>query len=166
VHEWHEHECALHRHGHPQAGAARFACSEPGSSTFVALPDDYAEWLAAEPPGAPGRDPNRLPWLLESQTPGCSELSQARLEIVEPRLGSVYLANTSGVAKLSPRLRLLGDKAFENVEFDFEVDGQWVTRSRASDAVELALGRGDHELMVRPTTRADFDLVATRFSIR
>lgn len=171
VREWSEHSCALHRHGHiSEAGPRRFSCDRAATEALVVLPDSYAEWLAAEPPGAPGRDPDGRPWVLASQASGCAELEALELEIVEPRPGSVFLANAAGVAKLSPRLRLTGgspaaDPDLDAIEFDYEIDGRRVERARGSSQVELTLGRGDHELWVRPT-RADLGLAHTSFSVR
>jgi len=171
VRAWSEHSCSLHRHGHVSAASSRrFVCESGAHQTLIVLPDSYAEWLAAQPPGAPGRDPEGHPWVLGSQASGCAELEALALEIVEPRLGSVFLANAVGVAKLSPRVRLTGgtpgdDANLDAVEFDYEIDGRWVQRARGSAPVELTLGRGDHELWVRPT-RADLGLVHTSFSVR
>jgi hypothetical protein len=140
-------------------------CNASGDDRFVVLGDEYAEWLAAQPPGAPGRDPDGLAWVLASQATSCSEFTSPSLEIVEPRPGSVFLANAAGVARLSSRVRLSGDGAFDDVEFDYEVNGRLLTRARGSTPVDLELERGDHELWVRPT-RADLALVHTSFSVR
>lgn len=165
VHEWGTHSCPLHTHGHVSGAPRRFVCDRQGDQRFVVLPDTYAEWLAAEPPGAPGRDPNGLAWVLASQAAGCSELETPSVEIVEPRHGSVFLANAAGVAKLSSRVRLSGNLPLDDIEFDYEIDGRWLARARGSAPVDLELSRGDHELWVRPT-RSDLALVHTRFSIR
>jgi len=171
VREWSEHSCSLHQHGHASsAGSPRFTCDRAAVQSLVVLPDSYSEWLAAQPLGAPGRDPDGRPWVLASQASGCAELQALELEIVEPRPGSVFLANHSGSAKLSPRVRLTGGNAGDDVgldalEFDYEVDGRWVKRARGSTLVELTFDRGDHELWVRPS-RADLGLVHTSFSVR
>lgn len=166
VPEWSEHSCALHRHGHvSDTRPHHFVCDRAGSQQFVVLGDDYAEWLAAQPPGAPGRDPAGLAWVLASQATRCSELESPSLEIIEPRHGSVFLANASGIARLSSRVRLRGDGAFDDEEFDYEIDGRLLARARGSAPVELELERGDHELWIRPA-RPDLGLVHTSFSVR
>lgn len=166
VAEWSAQTCPYHRHGHVSpTRPPRFACDAAGAQRFVVFGDEYDEWLSAQPHGAPGRDPDGLAWVPASHASGCAEQGAASLEVVEPRNGSVFLANAAGIARLSSRVRLSGAGTLDDVEFDYELDGRPLGRARGSAPVELELQRGDHELWIRPT-RAGLGLVYTSFSVR
>ena len=135
-----EHEpCAMHRH------AKGNTCTSDGPQRIVVLPEVYREWLAAQPPGAPGRDPQGWPWLASSETLGCTEGERAKIAIVEPAAGSVFLAN-QGRTTLEARASVSGSTT---PELEFLLDGELLARTKPPYRVAIQLEPGDHELVAR-----------------
>lgn len=165
--DWATKVCTVHRHGHEHEGPAHaFACSSVGRDRAVLLPDEYTEWLRAQPPGAPGRDAGNLPWFPASSSKGCGNNATVALRLSEPQPGSIFVADpTTGIARISARAELAGSPEHQGVEFF--LDGQPVARSVAFREVELEVSRGDHQLSVVPlANRNEIGFDRRAFSVR
>lgn len=154
--------CSFHRHA-----AAGPRCDPDGPATIVVLPDEYAEWLAAQPAGAPGQDAQGLSWYLQRAVPGCGEVGLPELRIDAPADGAVHVA--AGRSGTVSRLELLasvhGLSRVDHVEF--LIDGQVVATSAAPFRALVPIESGDHSVEVRPRdAAARVKLARHHFSVR
>jgi penicillin-binding protein 1C len=162
--------CELHQHASHAGG---WRCDPHGTSAVVLLPDEFADWLAAQPEGAPGRDPAGLPWLLGAAVPGCSaeRASSAALQIDEPADGSVVLLSRRAGARPSETVTVRTSMASGHRAppggVEILLDGQVVARSAVAEPSTIEVGRGDHELTARPVDGAlSVAVGVSRFSVR
>jgi penicillin-binding protein 1C len=167
----HEHggACELHHHASPRPaahGEVPWMCDPHGSAVIVTLPAELTAWLAAQPPGAPGRDLVGLPWFPAAAVPGCADAPETApfLRIEDPAPGSVLLAGDGAAVELAAAL--VGSAPSLGVEF--VLDGRVVASvKRPPYRTHVAALRGDHELVVRPTDPdAAVRIASTRFSVR
>jgi penicillin-binding protein 1C len=154
---------------HP--GDSPFVCDPAGNRTIVILPEAYDGFLASLPLGAPGRDPQGLPWLSKSSVPGCGTKTAESIRIDGIADGSVFVyddgANAAQIMTLGASI--VGGSANHHSinEVEFVVDGKVVGRSRAPFRANYRLEPGDHELVVRPAdTHVTVQRATTRFSVR
>ncbi len=153
--------CSVHRHArvHPaREGEPRVMCDPSGPLTIVVLPEVYARFLGGRPTGAPGADPHGYPWFLSSRVAGCeaSPESMPRVVLVSPRSGSVFQADEregepgrpgSDVVHVVAELHGLPDRT----PLDVLVDGAVVSRLAGAHEALVPIGRGDHDIEVRPS---------------
>jgi penicillin-binding protein 1C len=149
-------------------GQAPFRCDERGGASIVVLPSAFDAWLATEPPGAPGRDLDGLPWFSASRVQGCAEAGrERRLVLDSPPDGSVIALSRFRPDAESLELRAsLSGSAVGAVEF--LVDGE-VVGEVASPPYRLTIPvlAGDHIASVRPRNpHADVGLTTARYSVR
>ncbi len=157
--------CTLHHRAVPVAASrAPYRCDPAGSARVVLLPDEFAGWLAAQPPGAPGQDPAGLPWFLDGQLPGCGDEAAVALRIDDPVPGTV-LSSGRGDARVAFSARLLGPE--RDLEVEFVLDGEVVATSRSPYRADVPARVGDHVLEVRPRDpRAPIRIAVSHFSVR
>lgn len=151
-------------------GESPFVCDPAGNRTIVVLPEAYNGFLASLPLGAPGHDPQGLPWLSKSSVAGCGATAAESLRIDGIADGSVFVydgANSAQMMTLGASLvgGLANHPSINEVEF--VVDGKVIGHSRAPFRATYRLEPGDHELVVRPVdTHTSVQRVTTRFSVR
>jgi len=111
--------CELHptpsRARRPGRDSRPGAASRPAPAAIVVLPDEYGEWLASQPLGAPGRDTDGATWFARSARAGCARsrhrAAQARVD--EPVSGSVLVlsrAEPTRSQQLELRASMLGQR--------------------------------------------------------
>jgi penicillin-binding protein 1C len=148
-----KHSCTVHqlgaRRGAPR-GEPPWRCSTRGTERLVLLPDGYARWLADRPVGAPGADPQGIPWLLASRVPGCAppHEGQAQIVVLSPRDGAVLHADRSRSDAVDVQVTTSGLSASERLEV--VLDGRVALSLDAPYRGRLPLGPGDHLVEVRP----------------
>jgi penicillin-binding protein 1C len=167
--------CDVHVHASREGHSWRCA-SDRGSSKLtpiVVLPPAFDEWLASLPHGAPGKDPHGLPWIASDRATGCRPSTHVRpvLRMIAPVDGQVFWRDPTAPDKdvVPLRARLEGDPdASHPIEMvEFVIDDEVVAESFAPFEALVHLGRGDHEVIARPTdSRVTIPMQSTRFSVR
>jgi len=164
--------CTAHVHA-SRADDGGWRCDSDGSDTLVVLPEAYDTWLHTMPPGAPGKDPDGLPWFPASELAcGAATDGPPTIRVIEPAEGVVVWVQDD-----SDRVELVADvhgAASFTGAVEFVVDGRVAATARRSDKESeggyralVRLQRGDHEVVARPANpRARFVLEASTFSIR
>ncbi|MCA9624438.1 MAG: penicillin-binding protein 1C [Myxococcales bacterium] len=139
--------CTLHRHA--RRVASRFRCDLRGRETVVVFPEAFSGWLASQPLGAPGWDPQGLPWLPES-TAGCASGAVPHLSVVSPSDGAVAILKREGEAseqlEIVAALRGLDDAA---LPVEVLLDGVVVAQLSPPYRTQVPARRGDHIIEVR-----------------
>jgi hypothetical protein len=133
-------------------GRRRFRCDPDGEETIVRLPEEFSDWLAHLPDGAPGQDARGLPWIAYEHALGCEAVSNdpPSLQIEAPLEGSVYARASGGLRDvIELRAHPAGGADVDRVEF--VLDGKVVAKSSAPFAARIEVAPGDHELLARPT---------------
>ncbi len=154
-----------------QPGESPFVCDPAGRRSIVILPEAYDGFLASLPLGAPGRDPQGLPWFSKSSVSGCGTMTAESLRIDGIADGSVFIydegANSAQIMTLSASLVGGSTGNHSVLEVEFVIDGKVIDHSRVPFRANYRLEPGDHELVVRPTdTHATVQRATTRFSVR
>lgn len=149
-----DHGCDLHVR--VDARGTSWRCAPEGERVVVRLPPAFTDWLARLPDGAPGKDPDGLPWIAHDRVHGCDAPSTTapRLRMVEPTDGSVYAHHGTDGATEVVRLHatLEGELAVDEVEF--VIDGAIVGHSKAPFVARVSVPPGDHEVHARPRRRS------------
>lgn len=157
--------CAVHRRARPlppAPGGPSFACDPGGAAVVIALPDAFSRFLAERSPGAPGVDPRGTPVLLASRAPGCApeRAGDARVVLLRPRSGTTVRigdgpAGTDVVEVVAETRGMPAGAPLEVV-----LDGAVVARTREGAPALVPIGRGDHDIEVRPADPAASALLA------
>ncbi len=169
--------CTVHRHARAReapAGEPGVACELTGSITIAVLPDAYARFLGERPPGAPGVDPNGHAWYLASRVPGCGAAAEAqpRVVLVSPRTGSVFHADERAgeAGRADPdvvKVVAMTEGLPDRTPLEVLVDGDVVLRLADRREGLVPIGRGDHDLEVRPVDgRVSARLARAQISVR
>src|SRR5262249_27554383 len=101
-------------------GRRRFRCDPDGDDTIVRLPEEFSDWLAPLPAGAPGKDARGLAWIAYEHVEGCEAVSHEppSLQIEAPLAGSVYARASGGPRDvIELRARPTGGADVDRVEF-------------------------------------------------
>jgi penicillin-binding protein 1C len=159
----HRPSCSLHRHARRVVEGYR--CDESARDLVVVLPPAFDGWLASQPVGAPGWDPEGAAWLSSNAVDGCgTKGGPPRLTIVDPAPGSVILSRGDEAERIELVAALEGGRPGP---VEFVVDGEVVARADASMRTHVPLTPGDHLLEVRPTDPSAAILIGrSRFSVR
>jgi penicillin-binding protein 1C len=158
--------CDLHVHA--SRTAPPFRCDEAGPATVVLLPRAFDDWLATQPPGAPGRDGYGLPWFARSHEPGCGLAgTEKKVTIDAPAEGSVLVLSRFRPDAETIELRASVTGAVAG-PIEFSVDGVRVGEASAPPfRVRIRAEAGDHVAIARPTdSRADVQTGPVHFSVR
>lgn len=158
--------CAVHRHARPLDARAQpraaFACDPAGPAVVIALPDAFARFLAERPPGAPGVDPRGTPVVLASSAPGCApeRAGDPRVVLVHPRPGASLSIGDGppGTDVVEVVAETRGMPA--GAPLEIVLDGTVVARTREGGRALVPIGRGDHDLEVRPADPTSSALLA------
>lgn len=153
-----------------------FRCAAPGTppggaERVVLLDDRFARWFAGRP--TEGERDGVLPSLLARTTPGCAERALRavpRLVVVAPRDGSVLRAAAPGAptaAADAVEIEVLAEGLPARTELEVLVDGRVATRIAPPYRTRLPVGRGDHQVEVRPAAHAlPAELGRATFAVR
>jgi penicillin-binding protein 1C len=168
--------CDMHVHASSRPagpGEAPFRCDPQGARAIVVLPEAFAGWLSTLPKGAPGHDPQGMPWFLRAEVPGCGAASMAEeaLRIDGPAAGSVFLAGPEdgpgAMMELSASFAGSPETGRKLSAVEFVIDGEVVARSGRPFRARWRASAGDHELSVRPAdAHVAVRAQTVRFSVR
>jgi penicillin-binding protein 1C len=165
--------CDVHRHVRSVRvhGRQVHRCDARARDVVAVLPGEYDAWLASLPPGAPGRDPDGIPWVTAADTQACGlAASRPVLALSEPLDGTVLLRDADGGAQVEVQADLVGGDARSHAalgELEILVDDRVVARADAARQARLSLGPGDHAILARPVDgRLAVQIRSVRVSVR
>ncbi len=140
------HACPIHKH----VETSPLRCKPDGVQRIVVLPDVYGRWLDAHAPGAPGIDPYGTPFHLATRIPDCGSgiAEEPRIVLVAPRDGSVVVGGNAAIDTVEVNVETHGLPAHEPLEV--VLDGRVALRLAGARRGHVGIGRGDHQLEVRP----------------